>query len=256
MSHELKTPLTAIAGYAEALREGAVGADEAAEILAVEAERLDRLVGDLLDLARMNRTDFSVRNDRHRPGRGGGRRRTPLPAAGRCVRSLAGRGLGTARRRPSADADRVLQVVSNLVENALRLTPPGGEVRVVAMPGQLRVEDTGPGPPGGGAAARVRALLPALALRRRAAGRHRARPGDREGAHPGDGRERRGGERPRPPDRLHGVGVEGSGRHPRACLSSPRRRPRRPRGDRRAAAPHADLQLGDALRADRRARRA
>jgi signal transduction histidine kinase len=35
--------------------------------------------------------------------------------------------------------------VSNLVENALRLTPPGGEVRVVAGPGMLRVEDTGPG---------------------------------------------------------------------------------------------------------------
>ena len=39
----------------------------------------------------------------------------------------------------------MLQVVSNLVENALRLTPPGGEVRVVAAPGRLRVEDTGPG---------------------------------------------------------------------------------------------------------------
>src|SRR5262249_16292962 len=44
-----------------------------------------------------------------------------------------------------ADADRVLQVVSNLVENALRLTPPGGEVRVVPAPAVLRVEDTGPG---------------------------------------------------------------------------------------------------------------
>jgi two-component system, OmpR family, sensor histidine kinase BaeS len=44
-----------------------------------------------------------------------------------------------------ADADRVLQVVSNLVENALRLTPAGGEVRVVARPGVLRVIDTGPG---------------------------------------------------------------------------------------------------------------
>src|SRR4029077_13861502 len=43
------------------------------------------------------------------------------------------------------DADRVLQVVSNLVENALRLTPRGGEVRVVTAPGMLRVEDTGPG---------------------------------------------------------------------------------------------------------------
>ena len=45
----------------------------------------------------------------------------------------------------TADADRVLQVVSNLVENALRLTPSGGEVRVVAEPGRLQVTDTGPG---------------------------------------------------------------------------------------------------------------
>ena len=39
----------------------------------------------------------------------------------------------------------MLQVVSNLVENALRLTPSGGEVRVVTEPGRLQVEDTGPG---------------------------------------------------------------------------------------------------------------
>ncbi len=43
------------------------------------------------------------------------------------------------------DADRILQVASNLVENALRLTPPDGLVRVVAAPGVLAVEDTGPG---------------------------------------------------------------------------------------------------------------
>ena len=44
------------------------------------------------------------------------------------------------------DADRTLQVVSNLVENALRLTPAGGSVRVVAeRRARSRVEDTGPG---------------------------------------------------------------------------------------------------------------
>jgi signal transduction histidine kinase len=53
--------------------------------------------------------------------------------------------MGEAPAPAIGDADRVLQVVSNLVENALRLTPPGGEVRVVAAPGVLRVEDTGPG---------------------------------------------------------------------------------------------------------------
>jgi signal transduction histidine kinase len=43
------------------------------------------------------------------------------------------------------DGDRTLQVVSNLVENALRVTPPGGTVRVVAEPGSIAVQDTGPG---------------------------------------------------------------------------------------------------------------
>ena len=39
----------------------------------------------------------------------------------------------------------MLQIVSNLVENALRLTPAGGSVRIVTAPGSIRVEDTGPG---------------------------------------------------------------------------------------------------------------
>jgi signal transduction histidine kinase len=43
------------------------------------------------------------------------------------------------------DADRTLQIVSNLVENALRMTPAGGSVRIVTEPGSIRVEDTGPG---------------------------------------------------------------------------------------------------------------
>jgi two-component system sensor histidine kinase BaeS len=144
VSHELKTPLTAIAGYAEALREGAVSPDEAAEILGVEAERLERLVRDLLDLARMNRTDFSVRNTNIDLSEvaDDAVRRYHQQAAAFGVSLVA---IGDGPAPAVADADRVLQVVSNLVENALRLTPPGGEVRVVSAPGQLRVEDTGPG---------------------------------------------------------------------------------------------------------------
>jgi two-component system sensor histidine kinase BaeS len=144
VSHELKTPLTAIRGYAEAVDDGAVDPREAAATVAFEALRLERLVHDLLDLARMHRTDFSVRN-------------TEIDLAEVAEDSVRryqqqaetfGVALHTAGEAPApaiGDADRVLQVVSNLVENALRLTPPGGEVRVVTGPGVLRVEDSGPG---------------------------------------------------------------------------------------------------------------
>ncbi|HEX4324044.1 MAG TPA: HAMP domain-containing sensor histidine kinase [Gaiellaceae bacterium] len=144
VSHELKTPLTAIRGYAEAVEDGAVDAREAAAIVASEAGRLERLVRDLLDLARMNRTDFSVHNteiDLAEVADDAVRRyEQQAESFGVELHAVAD---GSA---PAiADADRVLQVVSNLVENALRLTPQGGEVRVVAAPGVLRVEDTGPG---------------------------------------------------------------------------------------------------------------
>jgi two-component system sensor histidine kinase BaeS len=144
VSHELKTPLTAIRGYAEALQDGALEPDDVAATVAIEAARLERLVGDLLDLARMNRTDFSVHPSDI----------DLVEVAEDAVRryeqqaDVFGVTLVVQSEGPSpavADADRVLQVVSNLVENALRLTPRGGEVRVVTSPGLLRVEDTGPG---------------------------------------------------------------------------------------------------------------
>ena len=144
VSHELKTPLTAIRGYAEGLEEGALPADEAAATLVTESRRLERLLGDLLDLARMNKAEFSVR-------------REPidltaisLEAVRRYDSQARGFGValdldGPAEAPATGDADRVLQIVSNLVENALRLTPAGGRVRVVVAAGELRVEDTGPG---------------------------------------------------------------------------------------------------------------
>jgi signal transduction histidine kinase len=144
VSHELKTPLTAIRGYAEAVEDGAVDPREAAATVANEARRLERLVHDLLDLARMNRTDFSVHNSDIDLAEvaDDAVRRYQQQAAGFGVALQA---LGDGPAPAIGDADRVLQVVSNLVENALRLTPPGGEVRVVTGPGLLRVEDTGPG---------------------------------------------------------------------------------------------------------------
>ncbi|HET9114941.1 MAG TPA: HAMP domain-containing sensor histidine kinase [Gaiellaceae bacterium] len=144
VSHELKTPLTAIRGYAEAVQDGAFDPQAAAATVASEARRLERLVHDLLDLARMHRTDFSVHNgeiDLAEVAEDAVRRYQPQAESFGVALYAA----GDTRAPAVGDADRVLQVASNLVENALRLTPPGGEVRVVAAPGILRVEDTGPG---------------------------------------------------------------------------------------------------------------
>jgi two-component system sensor histidine kinase BaeS len=143
VSHELKTPLTAIRGYAEGLAEGMFPPEEAAETITLEAQRLERLVRDILDLARMNRREFSVR-------------REPVDLAEIAREAVrrhesAARGFGVtlaAEGRETwveADADRLLQVASNLVENALRETPSGGAVTVRVEPGRLVVVDTGPG---------------------------------------------------------------------------------------------------------------
>jgi two-component system sensor histidine kinase BaeS len=145
VSHELKTPLTAIKGYAEALEEGAVDPHEGAEVIRLEAARLERLVQDLLDLARMNQRTFAVRREPVELGevaRGSVRRYEQRAQAFglKLVADASGPSLPVL-----ADHDRVLQVVSNLVENALRCTPAGGSVTVSAGPGSIAVADSGPG---------------------------------------------------------------------------------------------------------------
>jgi signal transduction histidine kinase len=144
VSHELKTPLTAIRGYAEGLEEGALPAREAAATIAAESRRLERLVGDLLDLARMRKAEFSVRRE---PIDLGAIAREALRRYESQARDFGVtlEADGAEHAPATGDADRTLQIVSNLVENALRLTPAGGSVRIVAAPGLLRVEDTGPG---------------------------------------------------------------------------------------------------------------
>jgi two-component system OmpR family sensor kinase len=145
VSHELKTPLTAIRGYAEGLGEGVFDAEEAARTIGVEANRLERLVRDLLDLARMKRSEFSVRRedvDLAEIAREAVRRHEVSAQQFDVALSASG-----AESWVEADNDRLLQVASNLVENALRETPAGGSVTVRAEPGRLVVSDTGPGIP-------------------------------------------------------------------------------------------------------------
>jgi two-component system OmpR family sensor kinase len=152
VSHELRTPLTAIRGHVEALREGVAEDPEvraaSLDVIAAEASRLDRLVGDILDLAKLEANRFTVLQEEVDMGR-------------LCDQAYAAFG-EEARRRgieydkrfvaaPTivSDGDRVLQIISNLLANAFHWTPDGGRVELglAAENGavSVAVDDSGPG---------------------------------------------------------------------------------------------------------------
>ncbi|MGO9751423.1 MAG: sensor histidine kinase [Solirubrobacteraceae bacterium] len=144
VGHELKTPLTSIRGYAEAVHDGAVTPADGSTVITAEADRLQRMVQDLLELGRLGRAGFSVAREpvdlaavatraveRHLP------RARALSVELSSYGSDGAWGLG--------DADRLLQATSNLIENALRMTPAGGSVTARAKPGRITVTDDGPG---------------------------------------------------------------------------------------------------------------
>jgi signal transduction histidine kinase len=154
VSHELRTPLTAIRGHVEALLEGVVEDEEARsyslEVIRLEAERLERLVGDVLDLAKLDTHRFSLLReevdlerlvDRAYSAFGEEARRRGIDYS----RSVA------ATPVLETDGDRVLQVISNLLANAFRWTPDGGRVGLALsqVDGTIRiaVDDSGPGIP-------------------------------------------------------------------------------------------------------------
>jgi two-component system sensor histidine kinase BaeS len=144
VSHELKTPLTAIRGHAEALQDDVLEPAPTGVVIEREARRLERLVGDLLDLARLRRRAFSVRAEPV------DLEETALAAFDRHDQAARSYGvelqvLAEPEAVATGDPDRLLQALSNLVENALRSTPRGGTVRIVARPGRLEVVDDGPG---------------------------------------------------------------------------------------------------------------
>jgi two-component system, OmpR family, sensor kinase len=144
VSHELKTPLTAITGHAEALGDGVVPPERVAEVILRESKRLERLVRDLLDLARIDAHVFGVHPQSVDLAELADEAAVRFEPQARAF----GVELAADARRPApavADHDRVLQVLSNLIENALRITPEGGSVTVHAEPGTLTVADTGPG---------------------------------------------------------------------------------------------------------------
>jgi two-component system OmpR family sensor kinase len=154
VSHELRTPLTAIRGHVEALREDVVTDEElrvaSLTVIAAEAERLERLVGDVLDLAKLDAHRFTLLHEEVDMGR--------LVDSAYAAFSEEARRRGIDYRcdveaKPVivSDGDRVLQIISNLLSNAFRWTPDGGQVglELSATDGTVyvAVADSGPGVP-------------------------------------------------------------------------------------------------------------
>ena len=153
VSHELRTPLTAIHGHVDAIRDGLIEdpalISESLDVVSTEATRLERLVGDVLDLAKLRAHRFTVQAEE--------------VDMSRLVEHAYGAFGDEARRReidyrlleegdpPTiiTDGDRVLQVITNLLMNAFRWTPDGGviELEMHAVNGVVRVDvvDSGPG---------------------------------------------------------------------------------------------------------------
>ena len=157
VSHELKTPLTSVQGFAQAILDGTADSDEsrqqAAQVIYNEAGRMHRMVLDLLDLARL---DAGTADITLSPVNISAllnavvEKFTPQSQrAGVTVTVDALSNLPAV----TADGDRLAQVFTNLVDNALKFTPQGGtislKVSVVNNEMLVSVSDTGAGIPSG-----------------------------------------------------------------------------------------------------------
>jgi signal transduction histidine kinase len=152
ISHELRTPLTTMKGYAEALADGVIGPDgaqRAGQTMLSESEHLDRLVEDLLVLARLEADDFPLEF-------------LPVDLVGLAIAATDSWGprcaaVGVTLRVETpdhpvpvrSDPGRVRQVIDGLLENALRVAPQGAPVVIAVWDagthGVVEVRDGGPG---------------------------------------------------------------------------------------------------------------
>jgi len=153
VSHELKTPLTSIQGFSQAILDGTADTPEAlhqaAEVIYNEAGRMHRMALDLLDLARLEAGTADLKMsavDMKTLLNGVMEKFTPMAS-----RSAVNLKLDLASDLPiiMGDGDRLAQVFTNLVDNALKFTPRNGTVALRAMPDkgevQVSVSDTGKG---------------------------------------------------------------------------------------------------------------
>ncbi len=152
VSHELRTPLTAIRGHVAALREGLVEdedlREQSLETVEGEAGRLERLVGDILDLAKLGARRFTVLDEEVDMERLVDRAYSTFADEAR-RRSIEYRREIEAAPTITSDGDRVLQIISNLLSNAFHWTPDGGRIDIELAQRNgvvsVAVEDSGPG---------------------------------------------------------------------------------------------------------------
>jgi two-component system sensor histidine kinase BaeS len=151
VSHELRTPITAIRGYVEALDEGAVrdaaGRREAIRVIKIETVRLERLVSDVMDLARAGAHGFRLEirdTDVAEVLRDAAAAHATESAEAGVTIEVAAEGTLGCRTDPG----RVRQVVTNLVENAVRVSPRNGIVRLAgrSLPDRVVIDVTDDGP--------------------------------------------------------------------------------------------------------------
>jgi len=154
VSHELKTPLTSIQGFSQALLDGTAANPEdqkqAAQVIFDETNRMHHMVLDLLDLARLDGGIADLQ-----------RAQVDLPgllnaAVQRFAPQARSAGVQLEVQLPpqlniTGDGDRLAQVFNNLIDNAIKFTPVGGHVSVsaasIGAAAEVRVTDTGIGIP-------------------------------------------------------------------------------------------------------------
>jgi signal transduction histidine kinase len=150
VAHELRSPLTALRGYIDALADGVLPLDgDAVDTVHAELSRVERLVDDLSTVSRAEERRMDLHLRAVAP-------REVVAAAVKAARARFARAgvdlqVAVADDLPSVsiDEDRIQEVLANLLDNALRHTPPEGVVTVSARPGpgvvELAVTDTGEG---------------------------------------------------------------------------------------------------------------
>jgi two-component system sensor histidine kinase BaeS len=144
VSHDLRTPLTSIKGYADAIDDGKVDPRRAAAVIRTESRRLERLVADLLDLAKLQSRSFSL----HMASLDlSAAVHTATDAAAATMPQISFHPVTTGPLPVRGDPDRVAQVLANLVENAGKYAQATVLVsaRATGSWATVTVDDDGPG---------------------------------------------------------------------------------------------------------------